>query len=96
MDFLSLTFAVFFLISVVCYYAVPKKMRWGVLLLASLIFYVWSVPQLIFYLLFSAVTTYGYGVWAKKNPGKGGLGTVIAVNLAVLLFVKFYPLCEVK
>ena len=98
MDFLSLTFAVFFIISLICYYAVPKKMRWGVLLISSLIFYVWSVPYLIIYLLFSAVTTYAYGRWVEKHRahGKGMLTLVIAANLAVLLFVKFYPLCEVK
>ncbi|MBQ8856854.1 MAG: MBOAT family protein [Lachnospiraceae bacterium] len=98
MDFLSLTFAVFFIISVICYYAVPKKMRWGVLLISSLIFYVWSVPYLIIYLLFSAVTTFAYGKWAEshKEHGKGALALVIVANLAVLLFVKFYPLGEAK
>ena len=98
MDFLTLTFAVFFIISVICYYIVPKKMRWSVLLVSSLVFYVWSVPQLILYLLFSAVSTYLYGKWAEnhKQHGKGWLAIVIAFNLAVLLFVKFYPLCEVK
>ena len=98
MDFLTLTFAIFFIISLICYYAVPKKMRWGVLLLSGIIFYVWSVPYLIVYLLFSAVTTYGFGRWAKNHTehGKGLLGLVIAANLAVLLFVKFYPLCEAR
>lgn len=98
MDFLSLTFAVFFIISVIFYYAVPKKMRWGVLLLSSLIFYVWSVPYLIIYLLFSAVTTFVFGKWAEnhKEHGKAVLVLVIAANLAVLLFVKFYPLAEVR
>ena len=98
MEFLSLTFAVFFIISVICYYAVPKKMRWGVLLLSSIIFYVWSVPYLILYLLFSAGTTFVYGKWVGKHKekGKGMLAAVIAANLVVLLVLKFYPLCEVK
>ena len=98
MDFLSLTFAVFFIISVLCYYSVPRKTRWGVLLISSMIFYVWSVPYLIFYLLFSTVTTYAYGKWAEnhKNHGKAILALVTGVNLAVLLILKFYPLCEVK
>lgn len=98
MDFLSLTFAVFFIISVVCYYAVPKKMRWGVLLFASLIFYVWSVPYLIGYLLFSAVTTYLYGKWAEKHKGQrqAVLALVIFANLAVLLTVKFAPLAGIS
>ncbi len=98
MDFLSLTFGVFFIISVIFYYLVPKKMRWGVLLIASIIFYVWSVPYLILYLLFSALTTYAYGRWVKKHKqhGRGLLLAVIAANLAVLLVLKFYPLCEAR
>ena len=94
MDFLSLTFAIFFILSVICYYTVPKKMRWGVLLTASLVFYVWSVPYLLIYLLFSALTTYGFGNWAEKHrgQGKGFLALVILSNLVVLLVLKFYPL----
>lgn len=97
MDFLSLTFAIFFIISVICYYAVPKKLRWGVLLLSSIIFYVWSVPYLIGYLLFSAVTSYIYGKWAEKykEHGKIMLALVILANLAVLLTVKFAPLAGI-
>ena len=98
MDFLYLTFAVFFIISVICYYAVPKKLRWGVLLLSSLAFYVWSVPYLIGYLLFSAVTTYFYGKWADKHKEHGTvlLALVILANLAVLLTVKFAPLAGIS
>lgn len=98
MDFLSLTFAVFFIISVICYYAVPKKLRWSVLLLSSLVFYVWSVPYLIGYLLFSAVTTYLYGKWAEKHKKHGNivLALVILANLAVLLTVKFAPLAGIS
>lgn len=98
MDFLSLTFAVFFMISVICYYAVPKKMRWGVLLLSSIVFYVWSVPYLIIYLLFSALTTHAFGRWAEKHKGhgKGMLTLVIVANLAVLLGVKFAPMVNVS
>ena len=98
MDFLSLTFAVFFIISVICYYAVPKKMRWGVLLISSLVFYVWSVPYLIGYLLFSAVTTYLYGKWAEKHKEHGNIVLVLVIlaNLAVLLTVKFAPLAGIS
>ncbi len=98
MDFLSLTFAVFFIISVICYYAVPKKFRWGVLLLSSILFYVWSVPYLIGYLLFSTVTTFAYGKWVEKHQkhGKTGLALVVLSNLAVLLTVKFAPLAGIS
>lgn len=98
MDFLTLTFAVFLILSVILYYMMPQKIRWVVLLAASLVFYMWSVPYLVIYLLFSAVTTYLYGRWAEKKAKrrKGLLAVVIAVNLAVLLFVKFYPVCQEK
>lgn len=96
MDFLTLTFAAFFIISVIFYYIVPKRNRWVVLLVSSGVFYLWSVPYLIIYLLFSAVSTFGYGKWVQKHQksGKGMLIAVIAANLAVLIFVKFYPLCQ--
>ena len=94
MDFLSLTFAVFFLISLICYYVVPKKGRWGVLLLFSLIFYIWAVPAAVGYLLFSAVTTFAYGKWGKRK--KNCLFLTIAANLLVLLTVKFYPFGEAR
>ncbi len=107
MDLLSFTFAVFFILSVIVYYTVPKKMRWGVLLLASMIFYIWSVPYLIGYLLFSTVTTYGYGRYMEKyqvfHEQSGGAGqgkllllVTIAANLAVLLTVKFGPLAGIN
>ncbi len=98
MDFLTLTFAIFFIISIFCYYLVPKKIRWWVLLAASLVFYVWSVPYLVIYLLFSAGTTYLYGRWVQKHSthGKGLLALVIGLNMAVLGILKFYPLMEVK
>ena len=98
MDFLSLTFAIFFIVLMIGYYVVPKKMRWGVLLLSSLIFYIWSVPYLLIYLLFSAMTTYLFGRWAekKKEHGKLLLALVILANLAVLLTVKLAPLAGVS
>ena len=92
MQFLSITFAIFLVITLTCYYIVPQKMRWGVLLVSGMIFYVWSVPYLVIYLLFSALTTYAYGRWASSHEksGKGLLALVIGANLAVLLLLKFY------
>lgn len=90
MDFLTLIFAVFFILTLLIYYLVPKKYRRWVLLTASMVFYVWSVPQGVLFLLFSAGTTYAYGRWGKRK--KGSMLLTIAVNLAVLLTVKFYPL----
>lgn len=94
MDFLTLTFAAFFIISLFIYYLVPQKCRWWVLLAASMVFYAWSVPWGLVYLLFSAGTTYSYGKWGKRK--KWALILTIASNLTVLLTVKFYPLGETR
>lgn len=96
MDFLSLTFAIFLVITLTCYYTVPKKVRWGVLLVSGMVFYVWSVPYLVIYLLFTALTTYAFGRWITKHRQNANalLALTIGANLAVLLILKFYPLCE--
>ena len=101
MDFLTITFGLFFILSVAGYYILPKKIRWLWLLCSSLIFYMWAVPKMALYLLFSAATTWLYGFWIQKRrnagetkKGKGLLALVIALNGGVLFLVKWYPFLE--
>ncbi len=54
----SLEFAVFSAAGVVCYYIIPKNFRWIVLLLLSYIFYISGGAGMLFYLLFTTITTY--------------------------------------
>ena len=54
----SLEFAVFSAIGVIFYYIIPKNLRWIVLLLLSYIFYISGGIGMLFYLLFTTVTTY--------------------------------------
>ncbi len=58
MTFTSGLFIVFLLLTVLAYYAVPKKGQWIVLLIADLVFYLCGGLKMIFYLLFTALTTY--------------------------------------
>lgn len=66
MSFVSLSFFLFVAVFGTVYFVVPKKLRWTVLLGASLIFY-WLVSGLlIFCLLATAATTYGGALWVER------------------------------
>lgn len=68
MAFTSFYFLVFVLAVVCVYFAVPKTYRWGVLLLASYVFYLLSSPKTFLFLLFTtAVTFFGGKQISKKN-----------------------------
>lgn len=62
MVFISWTFVVFLAVTVALYYIVPMRARWGVLLAASIVFYLSGGWKSIFYLFFTTVTTYCAGI----------------------------------
>ncbi len=71
MSFVSLSFFVFLAVCFLCYFAMPKKWRWTVLLAASMVFY-WLVSgALIAFLLLTAATTYGTALWVEKIQNRG-------------------------
>lgn len=60
MAFKSYTFVFFLIISLLCYYLVPKKRQWIFLLLSNIFFYVFSGPlNFVFIVLTSATTFFG-------------------------------------
>ncbi|MCQ4635261.1 MBOAT family protein [Anaerovorax odorimutans] len=66
MAFTSFYFLVFVLAVVCLYFAIPKRYRWGVLLLASYVFYLISSPRTFIFLLFTTAVTF----WGGKRIGK--------------------------
>lgn len=62
MSFTSLSFIGFLLVVFVVYFIVPRKVQWVVLLAASCFFYLCAGVKIIFFLLFSTVTTYIAGL----------------------------------
>ncbi len=97
MLFSSITFLYYFLpITLLIYFAVPKKYKNPVLLLASLLFYGWSEPRLIFLMLLSIVVHYIAGLLIDKNRKnnkekkcKGYLILAISISLALLGYFKY-------
>ncbi len=57
---------VFLGLTLLLYYAVPKRFRWIILLLASWVFYYLSSGNLIIYLLISTASVYICGLWLGR------------------------------
>lgn len=62
MSFISMTFLIFILVSVVVYYFLPKKLRWMWLLAVSYFYYASSGIKFVPFIMFSTLTTYAAGV----------------------------------
>jgi len=58
MAFTSINFLLFFGILIILYYALPKKIQWVVLLVASYSFYLFSGIKYLAFILFTTITTY--------------------------------------
>ena len=56
----------FFPAVLVIYYALPRKLRNGFLLLSNLVFYGWGEPVLILIMLVSILTNYICGLFIEK------------------------------
>ena len=67
MSYTSLVFALFCLILLFVYYVIPKKFQWMVLLVGSIVFYLFSGVKYILYVVITAFTTYITAILAHKN-----------------------------
>ena len=97
MVFSSTTFLFFFLPAVLlAYYICPKKLRNGVLLFFSLLFYCWGEPVYIAIMLFSTVFDYVNGIlignFKSKHVNRWATAVLVnsvVINLGVLCFFKY-------
>ena len=95
--FSSTTFIFFFLPAVLlAYYICPKKLRNGVLLFFSLIFYSWGEPVYIVIMLFSTVFDYINGIlignFKSKHVDRWAAAVLVnsvVINLGILCFFKY-------
>ena len=97
MVFSSTTFLLAFLpLVAILYYICPRKLRNGLLLVFSLLFYGWGEPKYILIMLFSTVFDYcnGLAIGHFRSRGRaGGAKAVLVIsvvgNLAILGFFKY-------
>ena len=96
MVFNSIFFIFCFLpVFMLIYYLVPGKLRNLLLFLGSLIFYAWGEPVYVILMLFSSIFNYYMGTELERlyyddRKQKINLVFSIIINLAVLVFFKYY------
>lgn len=91
MSYASIEFLLFVLVLVLIYYIFPKKHRYIVLLIGSLIFYYLFSGKYIVFILLSSVITYFSGKLIEKynDQRKLILTLSILLNLSFLLVLKY-------
>lgn len=94
MLFSSITFLYYFLpLAIGLYFAVPKRVKNGVLLLSSLVFYGWGEPRYVLLMVISILSGYGFGMlvekYRQKRAGKIFCGISIGISLSFLLCFKY-------
>jgi D-alanyl-lipoteichoic acid acyltransferase DltB (MBOAT superfamily) len=93
MSFNSLQFLIFFPIVTFLYFALPFKLRWAMLLIASSIFYMAFIPAYILILFFTITVDYLAGLLidgARAKRRKFFLIASIISNVGVLGFFKYF------
>ena len=95
MVFSSVVFLyIFFPIMLLLYFAVPKKFKNAIMILASLVFFAWGEIRYIFIMLLLAVMDFICGNGINKNKGnkkkeRAYLFFDVGVNLLILFFFKY-------
>jgi len=94
MVFSSIPFLYYFLPwTLIVYFAVPAKLRNGVLLAASLLFYGWGEPRYLLFMLLSILQGYILGLIIEKHRGtrrsKLALTASVALSLGLLCYCKY-------
>ncbi len=94
MLFSSIPFLYFFLPCVlILYFAVPKCLKNGVLMLVSLFFYAWGEPKYVFLMAATIIIGYVTGILIEKFKGKAlskaFLAVSVIVDLGFLAYFKY-------
>ena len=94
MFFNSVAFALFLPTVVGAYWLAPRRLRTGVLLLASYVFYGWWDVRFLSLIVISTITDYVVGkrLYAAREDSvrRGWLGLSLFVNLGMLGFFKYW------
>lgn len=70
MSLISFKFLLFCLVLLVCYFLLPKKVQWFVLLIFSLIFYAFAGVENSIYILITSFSSWLSAIWIEKTSQK--------------------------
>jgi D-alanyl-lipoteichoic acid acyltransferase DltB (MBOAT superfamily) len=93
MLFNSFEFLLFFPIVTALYFMLPHRFRWGMLLLASCVFYMAFIPVYILILIFTIIIDYTAGILIENASGmrrKRFLAMSMVANVGVLAVFKYF------
>ncbi len=93
MVFSSIPFLYYFLPwALLLYFAVPRKLKNTVLLLASLVFYGWGEPRFVLVMLLTILQGYVFGIMIEENGGRRAkicMAVSAAISLGLLGYCKY-------
>lgn len=92
MSFTSPVFLVFLVVVASVYYLIPGKLQNIFLLLSSLVFYMWAVPEFGLLIVFTAVLSYFAAIWIERletNKSKCLFIISIVVIAGLLILFKY-------
>ncbi len=93
MNLTSTTFAFFCMLTIFIYFIFPKKIKWVVLLIASLIFLFYNNDNLIFsilQLLIIFLSSYIFGILIEKNKHRKRSKLYLGLGILFILFILIY------
>lgn len=85
--------------TVAVFYAVPRRLRLAVLLIANAVFFLWSDVSAGLWLLVSVLSTWAAGLQLERMGGsqrnrRAVLFATLALNIALLAFFQYLPVWE--
>jgi D-alanyl-lipoteichoic acid acyltransferase DltB (MBOAT superfamily) len=89
MTFNSFEFLIFYPLVILLYFALPKKLKWPVLLLASYYFYIFYQPDLVFLIFGTTLVSWVASNVIAKTKSRGTKRFCLAITLIVCLGVLF-------
>lgn len=100
MTFTSIYFFGFVLLFILIYYLVPKHLRWGVLLCASILFYLICCYRYIIFILLTSLTSYLCGLYVGKETDSSEkkaqrrkkimVTLTLVLNFGILAVLKYF------